>query len=127
MDFKNELEKIYALIPEIDCKQGCHACCGPINWSPVEDIVIKEFMKNNNIKDIHWSVEQYVANDLLCPYLEDGKCIIYPVRPIICRLQGHVSKLPCPHIKGFDLSKQKEDEIMRKYTELNMIYKTKEV
>jgi hypothetical protein len=28
--------------------------------------------------------------------VERGRCSIYPVRPLICRLFGHVEWLPCP-------------------------------
>ena len=122
MGLNKELQTIYSFIPEMNCKQGCHECCGPITWSPVEDMSIKEYMKEHNITDVHWSVKQYVANNFLCPYIKDDKCIIYPVRPIVCRLQGHIKKLPCPHKKDFDVSKQLEDQIMRKIMKLNKNY-----
>lgn len=34
----------------------------------------------------------------LCTYrdMERGRCAIYPVRPLVCRLMGHVEWLPCP-------------------------------
>jgi Fe-S-cluster containining protein len=28
--------------------------------------------------------------------IERGRCLIYPARPLICRLFGHVEWLPCP-------------------------------
>jgi hypothetical protein len=28
--------------------------------------------------------------------VEQGRCSIYPVRPVVCRLFGHVDWLPCP-------------------------------
>jgi hypothetical protein len=28
--------------------------------------------------------------------VEQGRCSIYPVRPVVCRLFGHVEWLPCP-------------------------------
>jgi Fe-S-cluster containining protein len=33
-----------------------------------------------------------------CPFhdTEDGMCLIYPVRPTVCRLFGHTKWLPCP-------------------------------
>jgi Putative zinc- or iron-chelating domain len=30
---------------------------------------------------------------------ERGRCLIYPARPLICRLFGHVEWLPCPIFK----------------------------
>src|SRR5258708_1033602 len=34
----------------------------------------------------------------MCLYrdMEHGKCAVYPVRPLICRLLGHVEWMPCP-------------------------------
>jgi Fe-S-cluster containining protein len=36
----------------------------------------------------------YVA----CPFrdVELGRCAVYPARPLVCRLFGHVEWLPCP-------------------------------
>jgi len=31
--------------------------------------------------------------------VERGRCLIYPARPLICRLFGHVEWLPCPIAK----------------------------
>ena len=34
----------------------------------------------------------------MCRYrdMEAGRCVVYPARPLICRLLGHVEWLPCP-------------------------------
>ena len=38
-----------------------------------------------------------VTEDGACPYLTpDKKCLIYPVRPFLCRILGVSSELPCP-------------------------------
>lgn len=41
--------------------------------------------------------EQYTA----CEFrdVELGRCLVYPARPLICRLFGHVEWLPCPIFK----------------------------
>ena len=31
--------------------------------------------------------------------VELGRCLVYPARPLICRLFGHVEWLPCPIFK----------------------------
>ena len=117
-----KLKKIYSTIPEMECKKGCKMCCGLIRWFPVENENIQRYMDKNNIENVHWSIEQYAENDFICPYCKNNRCIIYPVRPVVCRLQGHISKLPCPHKNTFDLSTQKGDMIMRTVVELNKIY-----
>ncbi len=34
----------------------------------------------------------------MCRYrdMERGRCAIYPARPLVCRLMGHVEWMPCP-------------------------------
>jgi len=34
----------------------------------------------------------------MCRYrdMEAGRCVVYPVRPLVCRLLGHVEWMPCP-------------------------------
>jgi Fe-S-cluster containining protein len=31
-----------------------------------------------------------------CPYFENNSCVIYPVRPLVCRLMGITDLMPCP-------------------------------
>lgn len=33
-----------------------------------------------------------------CPYLEDGKCSVWNVRPKVCRLYGEIDELPCVYL-----------------------------
>jgi Fe-S-cluster containining protein len=52
--------------------------------------MIKQYVKDNNIvlPDTH-------GEDNRCPALDaDNKCLIYPVRPTICRLWGTALLLP---------------------------------
>ncbi len=30
-----------------------------------------------------------------CPYLKNGRCSIYPVRPMVCKLWGNGNEMPC--------------------------------
>jgi hypothetical protein len=34
----------------------------------------------------------------MCRYrdMEIGRCVVYPARPLVCRLLGHVEWMPCP-------------------------------
>lgn len=93
-NIKEKLEKIYSQIPSFDCKH-CNECCGPVIWFEPEEQLIKKFMINNNIKRVVWNKEEFERNNMKCPYLKDNRCIIYPVRPLVCRLQGVVSDLKC--------------------------------
>jgi uncharacterized protein len=46
--------------------------------------------------------------------LERGRCSIYPVRPLVCRLFGHVEWLPCP-IGKIPAPVPGAPEVMRRY------------
>lgn len=88
------LEKIYLSIKDFPCNH-CHKCCGPIIWFEPEDLLITMYMKKYNIKRIIWTKEEFEKNNMICPYLINDRCIIYPARPIVCRLQGNISELRC--------------------------------
>ena len=100
------------MIPDHDCKK-CGVCCGPIFWSMPEDKIIRRYLEENNMNYIEWSVDQYKENDFRCPYQKDNACMIYPVRPMICRMQGVSRKLPCEIKSSPYISKSKEDTILR--------------
>jgi len=93
-DIVENLEKIYLSIPGFNCKH-CHQCCGPIVWFEPEEMLIKRFLQKNKIERIIWSLKEFEKNKMKCPYLRDDRCIIYPVRPLVCRLQGNISNLKC--------------------------------
>jgi hypothetical protein len=55
---------------------------------------------------------------------ERGRCSIYPVRPLVCRLFGHVEWLPCPiqkitapHPGGVDAMRRYGEAPLRTYEE----------
>jgi len=125
------LNKIYSKIPNFDCKH-CHKCEGPIIWFKPEEILIRNYLKKHNMKYKQWSKQQFERNKKKCPYLKNDRCSIYPVRPIVCRLQGNVSDLPCEHNKQGYLSKKQLNEIKKEMDELvkemdavGLIYSTK--
>ena len=88
-----KLEDLWAMIPKMECKPGCHQCCGPTLWSRAEYETIKHFLENNGRKELE-------ATGLSCPYLDNEKgCSIYPVRPLLCRLFGVTEGLECPEVE----------------------------
>lgn len=46
--------------------------------------------------------------------VERGRCSVYPVRPLVCRLFGHVEWLPCP-IEKVPQSAPGGIDVMRRY------------
>jgi Fe-S-cluster containining protein len=132
---KSEIEKrlknIYLKIPDFECKH-CHKCCGPIIWFKPEEIFIRDYLKIHDIDYIVWSTDQFKNNDMRCPYIENDGCVIYPVRPIVCRLQGNVSEMPCKYNAKDGMSKELIDEIKKEFEKLleetdgkNIFYSTK--
>lgn len=94
LDIKEKLKEIYSNISSYSCIH-CNECCGPIIWFEPENLLIKEYMEKNNMDRIVWTKEEFENNNMKCPYLKDNRCSIYPVRPLVCRLQGVVSDLRC--------------------------------
>ena len=56
----------------------------------------------------------------MCRYrdMENGGCVVYPARPLICRLLGHVPWMPCPVDKvPHTIPADKSVELMLSYSE----------
>ncbi len=98
--YKNEkLEKIYKKLPTINCKGKCHEACGFIKMSPYEHDRITKFVGHDPFPSVETILDKLQRNDLTemsCSLLKDGKCSIYRLRPLVCRLYGLVKKLQCP-------------------------------
>ena len=130
-EIKKRLENIYSQIPSFDCKH-CHKCEGPIVWFEPEEIMIRDFLKNHNMKYIKWTKEQFERNKNKCPYLKNDRCNIYEVRPIVCRFQGVVSDLPCKHNKDIIMSgeevkkvKKEMEKLLKDMDAVGVIYSSK--
>ena len=112
------LEKLYLIIPDFNCNH-CHKCCGPIVWFEPEEIMIRDYLKKNNIQRIVWTKEEFKNNKMLCPYLKNDRCCMYPVRPIVCRLQGNIPDLKCKSKNNNKfISKNELGEIQKHFLDL---------
>lgn len=75
-------EKIHQIYnAEMKCQAGCDSCCELESVAEIEAFVIADFLENTSLKIIPNSGKQ-------CVFLNEGRCQIYPVRPIICRTHG---------------------------------------
>ncbi|MCB9497527.1 MAG: YkgJ family cysteine cluster protein [Fibrobacteria bacterium] len=70
------------------CRSGCHDCCQeiptilPVEWA---------WMRDHDRKPEAPLVSRLHPGERLCARLEsDGRCAIYPFRPVVCRTQGHL-------------------------------------
>ena len=84
---KEFMQKDYKPIDNSIC--GKCSCCGeccsnilPINQE--EANIIKNYVIENNIKPQKQMI--IMQNRLCCPYYDGKKCLIYEVRPLICKL-----------------------------------------
>ena len=82
------LDRLYAKLPKLDCKGKCTDSCGPVAMSTLEH---KRVVKRTG--------EPFICGkDLRCSMLgADGRCRVYNIRPLICRLFGLVKKMQCPY------------------------------
>lgn len=94
----DRLNQVYARIPSGKCN-GCAKCCTEaVHAFYTEFLNIYRFVVANDLLDqVMERVENHYFNELVekknCPFLEaDNTCLIYPVRPHVCRLFGHASK-----------------------------------
>ena len=82
---------------------NCGNCCSNcLPLSNAEITRIRAYIKKHNIKEQRHNVATGV--DMTCPFRDEGnkKCLIYEIRPAICR------KFKCDYTKQ-DLLKTRED------------------
>lgn len=79
----------------INC-EWCFECCWPkIPCTQKEKQQINKYLKDNNLKAIE-------AKEWYCKYLNSqGKCMVYEVRPYICKMFGECGNpmMQCPKDK----------------------------
>lgn len=87
-----EVDAMYAKLPELDCKGLCQECCGPIMMSRIEWVRIQE---STGMPLEHF--QKQAGETFVCPLLSPaGKCTVYEIRPLVCRLWGSTPKAKCP-------------------------------
>jgi uncharacterized protein len=69
------------------CGSGCSTCCELQSVNFLEASVIARYCTDNDVAPIR-SPRPHGT----CPFLADGRCRIYPVRPLICRTHGLLLK-----------------------------------
>lgn len=97
MNSQRRLQEIYRQIPHTICPRGCGRCCGAVFPSLAEIENIKKYCAQKGIEYKAFYCEDEVNTfGLDCPYLTEGRtCLIYPVRPFLCRILG-AGDLDCP-------------------------------
>ncbi|MGC9317294.1 MAG: YkgJ family cysteine cluster protein [Armatimonadota bacterium] len=92
------LRETFAGLPMAECN-GCHGCAsrcvGNLRITRTEFDAIRDYLGGGMYFPTVRTSREMLAP---CEFSEpDGPhCVIYPVRPLICRLFGIVPWLPCP-------------------------------
>ena len=72
------------------CGEGCDGCCRHVSIFPVEAVALAEALgglpaeQAAHIRELARAASTVDA----CPLLENGRCLLYSARPIICRTHG---------------------------------------
>lgn len=67
------------------CSKCGHCCTCLLPVSAGELKQIRMYVQRNGIKPFHHDDGDVNSLDLVCPFLTDHGCSIYPVRPAICK------------------------------------------
>lgn len=85
-EFLTKLDLLIASVRDyyresITCARGCSSCCtAGLSVFPVEALYIKTYAGDLHGKSAHEPGK--------CTFLENDRCRIYPLRPVVCRTQG---------------------------------------
>jgi hypothetical protein len=94
---------------EMRCRPGCDDCCGrDLELHAFEAACLVEAARalqpgaRDRIRDRARSCLE--DEEAVCPLLEEGRCVVYQARPVICRTHGLALLVPgdgslsvCPH------------------------------
>lgn len=88
--------ELYATIPDPKCKGLCVDTCTAIPLTVYEARVLRKAgMPMPHAEDM--VVRILAGEHPRCPALVEGRCTVYDIRPLICRLYGAVEDLRCEH------------------------------
>ncbi|QZY55446.1 YkgJ family cysteine cluster protein [Crassaminicella profunda] len=95
----DRLSKIYDTLPTGRCF-GCTKCCmESVHTHFIEFLNIFHYLRENRqlYEKIFPQIIQYYFLEMVkkehCPFLdEEGRCTIYEVRPLVCRMFGHLTE-----------------------------------
>jgi Fe-S-cluster containining protein len=87
------------VIPAMKCDDGCGECCGVVPVTEAEYETIATYVASHDIKPRE--------QGLTCPFWQDGRCAVYDVRPLLCKLFGHTPGMTCSH--GHNVNMRERD------------------
>ena len=76
-------------LPKMACER-CGACCRLVICTADEYERVNSYAAKRGIEPIRQGAT--------CPWFKPGQgCQVYEARPWVCRLYGHVQRMPCPN------------------------------
>lgn len=94
-------------LPMMRCDEGCSDCCGPVLCKPAEFRAVAAYAEEHGIAPMR--------HGITCPWFQEGKCQVYPVRPWVCQMFGHSSKLVCSRGYNRNVSRPREKKMAKGY------------
>ncbi|WP_429884471.1 YkgJ family cysteine cluster protein [Geoalkalibacter halelectricus] len=84
-------QKVEADFPtQVRCEKGCASCCRHLSLFWVEAVALAlalEDLPENQAERLRERAAEATL-DSPCPLLEEGACMLYAARPLICRTHG---------------------------------------
>jgi Fe-S-cluster containining protein len=97
---------------ELPCKEGCVWCCFlRVKVTPLEVMGIIDYLRSRlepaelsalrkrlaEADEITRGIDGHrrIGSKLICPLIQDKKCLVYPVRPITCRIYHSINSSDC--------------------------------
>jgi Fe-S-cluster containining protein len=97
---------------KLPCTKGCCWCCFlRVKVTPMELVCILDYLRSNqksgDLSDLRQRVKtadqitrgldgfQRLSAKELCPLIRGGECLVYPVRPIMCRTYHSLNNVDC--------------------------------
>lgn len=76
--------------------QHCGACCGPVPVAQAEWEAIRQYVARMDTEE-RARLRAQKRGPMTCPFrdVEKMRCAVYPVRPVLCRMQGLYQGLEC--------------------------------
>lgn len=99
----------------LECGSGCNYCCHPPVSAAVPEVAnivayvfsqLPEAEQDRimaRVEQVYTRVhpmsgKERAATNVACPYLDEGRCSIYPVRPLACRGFNSTSRADCQSV-----------------------------
>ncbi len=83
----SQLKHFWSIIPSVPNCHGCGDCCSFAPHLKNESLLIEQFVKKHGL---HLPEKRFGDQCIALNF--ENKCLIYPVRPTVCRLWGTLGR-----------------------------------